>query len=172
MTSCLLSGWFSNVPQKLGNFHSCSKPLRKKNTSSSEKRKKSIINILGGFASLHSFNKYLVSSHCAHSRVLRTVGNASSSLESASGKKVKKFKKRKKSQAPRRDWLHKFDWMWEMILRALGSPRNKEAFNNSSNFLTSSTPKQTPVCQGQLILYLRSFHRAYAKSAWGRPHTA
>lgn len=97
MTSCLLSGWFSNVPQKLGNFHSCSKPLgEKKNTSSSEKRKKSIINILGGFASLHSLNKYLVSSHCAHSRVLRTVGNASSSLESASGKKKLKNKKKGK----------------------------------------------------------------------------
>lgn len=40
---------------------------------------------------------------------------------------------------------------------------------------TFSLPKcqsKLLICKGQAIPYLQSFHRAYAKSAWGRPRTA
>lgn len=74
------------------------------------------------------------------------MGNTSSFLESILRKKVKNKKREKErggSQAPKRDWQHQFDWTWEMILWVLVLPQNKEAFDDSSNFLTSQMPKQT-----------------------------
>lgn len=126
---------------------------------------------------LHSFNKYLVSSHSVHSTVLRTVGNTSSFLESAFRKKKLKIKKREKEREGGIKHLGEADNT--NLLRCekcfFGPLFYLETKNLSMTVATFSLPKcqsQLLFCKGQVILYLQSFHRAYAKSAWGRPRTA
>lgn len=170
--SHLLSLSLSNIHQKPPKFQPSSKLSGTRNTSSNKGGMRDLNKQLTFqmVFSLCSFNKYLVSSHCVDSTVLRTVGNTTPFLESAFRRKIKDKKERKRKRQGKAEQLGETNstdstglekWFFGLLLHL-------ETKNHSRTVAIFSLPKcqsKLLFCPGQVILYLRSFHRAYAKSA-------